>query len=148
MLHTKPRILTDKTALSYKSTNPNLQSSCLPTIWANHNLFAEAIVFCCDLSAWTNFPNGSIWKQPPLPVSAGIAISMAYVKATYLYQYVITYTPLLGLYIVYFKRYNITIHMKWYSICINDTFCLVLDQKSLIYHQFHRNLGILMTKIP
>ncbi len=40
---------------------------------------------------------------------------------------------MLGLCIVYFKRYdNITIHMKRYSICINDTFCPLLDQKSLI----------------
>ncbi len=42
----------------------------------------------------------------------------------------------LGLCIIYFKRYNTyhdtyeaILHMKQYSICINDTFCLVLDQK-------------------
>ncbi len=35
-----------------------------------------------------------------------------------------------GLYIVYFKqydKYHNTIYMNWYSIHINDTFCLVLD---------------------
>ncbi len=37
--------------------------------------------------------------------------------------------------------------MKRYSICINDTFCLVLDQKTLFIHKYHGNLGILMTKI-
>ncbi len=28
--------------------------------------------------------------------------------------------------------YHIMIHMNQYSICINDTFCLLLDQKNLI----------------
>ncbi len=32
-------------------------------------------------------------------------------------------------------RIHITIHMKLYSICINDTFCLVLDHKNLMYPQ-------------
>ncbi len=42
----------------------------------------------------------------------------------------------LGLCIVYFKRYdNTTIHMKRYSLCINDTFRLVLDQKNSICQQ-------------
>ncbi len=36
--------------------------------------------------------------------------------------------------------------MKQYFICINDTFCLVLDQKTL-YPQNHGNVGILMTEI-
>ncbi len=39
-------------------------------------------------------------------------------------------------------------HMKQYSICINDTFCLVLDQKKTWYiYKFHGNLGILMNSI-
>ncbi len=48
----------------------------------------------------------------------------------------------LGLYIIYFKRYdNIRIHMKRYSICIKDTFCLVLDQRSLICPQISWEFG-------
>ncbi len=48
----------------------------------------------------------------------------------------------IGLHIIYFKQYdNITIHMKRYSICINDTFCLVLDPKSLIWQQISWELG-------
>ncbi len=42
---------------------------------------------------------------------------------------------------------HIMIHIKRYSICINDTFCLVLDKKTWLIHKFHGNLGILMTKI-
>ncbi len=46
-----------------------------------------------------------------------------------------------GLYIVYFKRYdNIMIHMKRYSI-FNDTFCLVLEQNKLIYPQISLEFG-------
>ncbi len=30
---------------------------------------------------------------------------------------------------------HITIHMKWYSICINIIFCLVLDKSKFIYPQ-------------
>ncbi len=33
------------------------------------------------------------------------------------------------------------IHIKRYSICISDTFCLILDQKNLIYPQISRELG-------
>ncbi len=36
---------------------------------------------------------------------------------------------------------HITIHIKRYSICINDTFCLVLDQKDLIYPQISLEFG-------
>ncbi len=54
----------------------------------------------------------------------------------------------LGLYIVYFKRHNnITIHMKQYLICINKTFCHVLDKKKLYISITHRNFVILMTRI-
>ncbi len=31
--------------------------------------------------------------------------------------------------------------MKRHSICINDTFCLVLDQKNLIYPQISWEFG-------
>ncbi len=47
----------------------------------------------------------------------------------------------LGLCIVYFKRYDITIHMQRYSICINDTFYLVLDQKHIICPQISCEFG-------
>ncbi len=36
---------------------------------------------------------------------------------------------------------NITIHMKQYSICINNTFYLVLDKKNLIYPQISLEFG-------
>ncbi len=43
---------------------------------------------------------------------------------------------------------SITIHMNRYSIHINNTICLILDQKSLYLHKFHKiKLGILLTKI-
>ncbi len=35
----------------------------------------------------------------------------------------------------------IMIHMKRYPICINDTFCLVLDQKNMIYPQISWEFG-------
>ncbi len=31
--------------------------------------------------------------------------------------------------------------MKQYSICINDTFCLILDQINLIYPQIPQEFG-------
>ncbi len=36
---------------------------------------------------------------------------------------------------------HIMIHMKRYSICINDIFCLVLDQKKLIYPNISHDFG-------
>ncbi len=48
----------------------------------------------------------------------------------------------LGFCIIYFKRYdNIMIHMKQYLMCINDTSCLVLDEKSLKCPQISWEFG-------
>ncbi len=48
----------------------------------------------------------------------------------------------IGLCIIYFSdTIHIMIHMKWYPICINDTFGLVLDKKYLIYPQKSLEFG-------
>ncbi len=36
---------------------------------------------------------------------------------------------------------HIMIQMNRYSICISDTFCLILDQKNLIYPQISLEFG-------